>query len=486
MDCWNIETAFSHVKPEETINETTIELRGRISSKRLLSKKLLFIDILDDDVGIQAVCDTRKIHNHGVNLQEFLEALRPGDIVSVTGHPHRTARGELSIKVGEPPKLLAPCLHPYAWSEARPSGSDSDDTSSLNGEVVNLWSASHRNTLKTRFEIIKGIKKFFDNRDYLEVSTPILAKSAGGAVARAFETKATEFENRQLSLRIAPELWLKRLVIGGFHRIYEIGPSFRNEGLDKTHNPEFYSCEFYQTFTTLTKLMDLTMELITSLVDVVRSSVESHLHSGQDSTDFSASFKTIEFIPGLESAMNMLMPPLHDPSAVSKILEIFNQKRLALPDNTSLPHLLDKLSSIYLEPQSLKSPIFVTHHPECLSPLSKSFEDPQSKQMLSARAELFMAGMEIANMYEEENSPFEQRRKFEMQARFAGVPEGNIKVDEDYLRAMEWGLPPTGGWGCGLDRLTMFLTGKDKIGDVLPFGNLRAVTRGAEISKEEP
>ena len=210
---------------------------------------------------------------------------------------------------------------------------------------------------------------------------------------------------------------------------------------------------------------------------------------------FAGTFPRLKFIPSLENALGLRLPDLASPEAESSLLQIFKSKSLPSPTISTVPRLLDKLSSIYLEPRCDR-PTFITNHPECLSPLAKSYFDPHTSQKISARAELFIGGREIANMYEEENSPFEQRRKFELQKSFslrakelsasssdAAANEDalleNLEPDASYLEALEWGLPPTGGWGCGIDRLVMLFTGKDKIADVLPFGNLRAVTRGA-------
>jgi lysyl-tRNA synthetase, class II len=198
-------------------------------------------------------------------------------------------------------------------------------------------------------------------------------------------------------------------------------------------------------------------------------------------------FPEIDFIPALNSALEQDLPNLASETARADLLHIFEQKSIPLPSKPTVPRLLDKLSSIYLEPLS-QNFTFIINHPECMSPLSKSFIHPTAPnaQAVAARAELFVQGREIVNCYEEENSPFEQRRKFTMQQHYASGDAGNamddeaMSIDEDYLRALEWGLPPTGGWGCGIDRLVMLFAGKEKIGDVLSFGNLRAVTRGAE------
>jgi lysyl-tRNA synthetase, class II len=405
---------------------------------------------------------------------------------AVLGHPHRTNRGELSLKATSLPILLSPCLHDFPDTRSSLDREFQD----RHTELLSFPQAS--DILRARSAIIQHVRSFLLSRFYLEVQTPILASSAGGAVARPFTTIATEFQSRPLSLRIAPELWLKRLILGGLDRVFEIGPSFRNEGLDKTHNPEFTTCEFYSAFSTLPDLLQLTESLLTSLQSHILS-----LHSTTFSTffpprdTFPTPFHTLEFIPTLESALNTTLPDLASPTATNLLLTLFKEHKLPLPFQPTLPRLLDKLSSLYLEPLCV-TPTFITHHPVPLSPLSKSFNCPKTGQLVSARAELFINGQELANMYEEENSPFEQREKFIQQLayrdwegagrdgteRAEGEGEVGDKIDESYLHALEWGLPPTGGWGCGIDRLVMLMTGAKRIGDVLSFGNLRAVTRG--------
>lgn len=189
--------------------------------------------------------------------------------------------------------------------------------------------------------------------------------------------------------------------------------------------------------------------------------------------DFKAPFHRIDFIPALEAAISRKLPDLSLLDAESKVSQIFNDHSIKLPESATLPQLLDKLCAIHLEPQCT-SPTFIVNIPECLSPLSKSFHHPTTRQRVSARAELFVNSREIVNLYEEENSPFEQRRKFIDQVKHL-VDDEESKIDESYLEALEWGLPPTGGWGCGIERLCMLLSGADSIRDVLAFGSLRNV-----------
>jgi len=199
---------------------------------------------------------------------------------------------------------------------------------------------------------------------------------------------------------------------------------------------------------------------------------------------FKGPYRQIDFLPALNKALGLKLPDLRAESATAQVVSILKEKNIALPAHRSLPRLMDKLSAAYLETQC-QGLTWIINHPECLSPLSKSFFHPSADiaQPVAARAELFVHGHEIVNCYEEENSPFEQRCKFMMQQSYANVRGGNkvdeeaMKIDEDYLKALEWGLPPTGGWGCGIDRLVMLLTGKPRINEVLTFGNLRAVTR---------
>jgi lysyl-tRNA synthetase class 2 len=362
------------------------------------------------------------------------------------------------------------------------------ETRIRNRHVDLLVNKTAADTLRIRSHIIQYIRNFLLADDFLEVQTPILADKAGGAIARPFTTIATEFPDKQLALRIAPEIWLKRLVLGGMNRVFEIGSAFRNEGLDATHNPEFTTCEFYKSFASLEDLISMTEELISGLAEQVKSLREFPLKSlpELDGNLFSTPFKRIQFVPAVEAALGESLPDLVADNATENLLALFTRHNLPVPLTLTLPRLLDKLASILIEPQC-NEPTFIMHHPACMAPLSKSFLDPQTDQMLSARVELFIHQKEIANMYEEENSPFEQRMKFLQQAQWKD--DGNTAgVDESYLEALEWGLPPTGGWGCGVDRLVMLFSGASRISDVLSFGSLRNVVnlgRKAASDKDE-
>ncbi|KAI5302588.1 hypothetical protein KEM56_000540 [Ascosphaera pollenicola] len=393
---------------------------------------------------------------------------------AITGKPHRTGRGELSLLATELPQLLSPCLNTIPiWNH------ETEDTL-YDRHVELLASPSAADILRARSTIVQTIRQFFLNQSFMEVNTPIIASAAGGAVARPFKTHATEFPGETLSLRIAPELWLKRLVVSGFDKVFEIGPSFRNEGIDKTHNPEFTTCEFYQAFADLNTLMNTTEELFR---DISRRILTLNETVGNTLTptrvDFNEPFRRLDFIPEIESAIGRPLPDLEFPDAVNEVRAILDDLDIPIPDEPTLPRLLDKLCSEYLEPQCV-GPTFIMNHPECLSPLSKSLKHPANGQKVSARAELFIENREVVNLYEEENSPVEQRKKFQRQLDTKDSENATGTMDENYLEVLEWGLPPTGGWGCGIERLTMLFTGAKRIDDVMSFGNLRSVTKASK------
>jgi len=350
-------------------------------------------------------------------------------------------------------------------------------------------------TLRLRSLLKQILNDFFARDGFTKVNTPILSAGAGGAIARPFATQATELEGQTLHLRIAPELWLKRLIVGGMDKVYEIGPAFRNEGVDATHNPEFTTCEFYEAFATLGELMGKTERLLAVLakgMEGARERLFPDLRGAaaeEMGVKFTSPFRRLEFIPTLQRALDTTLPdlaPENAEQAMADLRALFQSKDLPIPPNPTLPRLLDALATHFIEPLC-QQPTFITHHPVALSPLSKSMTCPRTGQQVSLRAELFIRGVEYANMYEEENSPFTQRANFAAQKALRGSAatqseavgdadaDGEVEVDEAYLQALEWGLPPTGGWGCGIDRLVMLFSARGRIGDVLPFGSVRNV-----------
>jgi lysyl-tRNA synthetase class 2 len=387
--------------------------------------------------------------------------------------------GPLSINATELPRILSPAL-PLLPTTLK------DRESRIRRRHVDLLvNKNVADTLRVRSHIIQHVREFLLQDGFLEVQTPIIVDKASGAAARPFTTAATEFLDKTLALRIAPEIWLKRLVLGGMDRVFEIGPAFRNEGLDATHNPEYTTCEFYKSFADLEDLMLMTEDMISGLADRVTSLRDGALKTlpAVDASLLATPFRRIEFVPAVEAALGEALPDLAAEDATERLLAQFAKHDISVPSPPTLPRLLDKLASVYIEPQC-QEPTYIIHHPACMAPLSKSFLDPGTNRLVSARAELFIQRKEIANMYEEENSPFEQRKKLVQQALLKDEESG-VEVDESYLEALEWGLPPTGGWGCGIDRVCMLFSGSSRISDVLAFGSLRNVVNLGKISVEK-
>ncbi|KAH9906507.1 lysyl-tRNA synthetase [Xylariomycetidae sp. FL2044] len=465
--------------PEEVV------LHGRIMSVRRAGSKLLFMNILGDYQLVQVMININRISTPQTSLDQVKEQLHPfrrGDIISVAGHAVRTTAGELTLEATEIPRMLTPGLSPL------PEKLINEETMALNRHVKMLVHKPTTDILRLRSHVMKFLRDFFHQRDFLEVQTPILVEDAGGATARPFRTVASEFPSKELSLRIAPELWLKRLVVGGNDRVFELGPAFRNEGLDNTHNPEFTMCEFYSAYSNLSDLIVITTDMISGLFKSV-AGLQLTLHKEAPVSLPDGPWKIIEFIPGLEERLGFKLPDLSEPDAFERLVGLLKQTKDSETSAVlTLPKLLDHLAKDHLECDSVDQPLFITHHPACMSPLSKSFTCPQTGQAVSARAELFIGAREIANMYEEENSPFEQRKKFKLQveARTTADDEGPAEVDESYVQALQYGLPPTGGWGCGVDRLVMFLSGTSRISDTLSFGNLRNVVSLSQAAARTP
>lgn len=435
----------------------------------------MFIDIERAGHTLQIMVEEKKLEGTQPreDFKELKNVARIGDWISFEGNPTRTKSGQLTLVAVLPPRMIAPSLHHL------PSKVENAELLARHPHVHQLTSKEPGEILQLRATIYDHVRKSLSQDGFLEVETPMFDVRAGGAIARPFETIANELSNTPLRLRIAPELNLKRLIVGGQDRVFEIGRSFRNEGVDNTHNPEFSTCEFYQVGATLPDLVDRTEKLVRDLHATIETLRPTHFASltAPDSIDFSTPFKQLPFIPTIEQACGRTLPNLRSESATQDVLAFFEELSIPVPPNPTLPRLLDTLAETYIEPLCI-NPTFITAHPEILSPLAKSYADPLSGgQVVAARVELFINGREYANAYEEENSPFEQRRKFADQLtlqpeELGGEGKG---IDESYLEVLEWGMPPTGGWGCGLDRLVMLFSGKKRIADVLPFGTLRNV-----------
>ncbi|KPM38612.1 hypothetical protein AK830_g7951 [Neonectria ditissima] len=489
--------AIEHAEMEE------VTVYGRVRSKRAAGKYLIFLDIVNEFERLQVMVNRAQCMKDQETRQHkfamFRNLIEVGDHISITGVPTRTKAGQLTIAATALPELLAPAMEqiPEKLTDPKTRMQERHVDMLVNREAIDV--------LRLRSEITKHMRDHFHSKKFLEFQTPILAENAGGAVARPFVTRATEFKDRDLALRIAPELWLKRLVIGGVDKVFEIGPAFRNEGIDGTHNPEFTMCEFYSAYSNLNDLIKETEDILYSLAEHSQKLISTQLTSlpPVDLEKFKRPFKRVEFVPALEEALGLRLPKLSAQGALPELLAILKLAGIKVPGEVpnSLSKLLDRLAAMYLEPMSFEQPILIMNHPACMSPLAKSFLCPHTYQLISARAELFIGGRELANMYEEENDPEAQKQKLFDHRNLVNKPDGTIAIeapelepaaveedvqfedddgdcaplDQSFVKALDYGLPPTGGWGCGVERMVMLFSGASRISDCLSFGTLRNV-----------
>jgi lysyl-tRNA synthetase class 2 len=407
---------------------------------------------------------------------DVVELLDIGDQVGVRGPVFRTRTGELTIRV-EQVELLAKSLRPLPFGKeevvdgqtVRHSGF-SDTEQRVRQRYADL--AVHpeaRAFFRARSAMIREVRATLDGLGYLEVETPVLQPLYGGAAARPFVTQHNTLD-MQLYLRIADELYLKRLVVGGFERVYEIGHDFRNEGIDRTHNPEFTMLEFYEAWADYTVMMGRVEEIMVRAARAVASVLDGVAPGVVDRSGvvpaLSPPFPRIEWMPTLSQALGANVMEM-DEDALRRAA-----KAVSIPkvDSMNRPKLLDELFQHHVE-SKIDAPTFVLDYPVELSPLAKP---KRGVPGLTERFELFARGKEMANAFSELNDPIDQRQRFEVLARqkAAGDLEAS-GVDEDYLRAMEYGMPPMGGVGIGMDRLFMYLTGTPNIRDVILFPTLR-------------
>ncbi|CUM65703.1 uncharacterized protein PRCAT00003351001 [Priceomyces carsonii] len=458
-----------------------VSLEGRIKSVRRSGKGMYFLDLVQDNSKVQVVASNKLMNISKEAFSELHGFLRKGDSVTCVGFPSRTKVGELSLKLTEPIRTAAPSLK----STMIPQKIISKSLINKNRVLHYLVNEESRQRLIIKSHIIQIMRNFFLARDFLEVQTPMLGGYGTGANAEPFKTTSSALDSdKSLQLRVAPELWLKKLIIGGFDKIFEIGQSFRNEGIDLTHNPEFSTCEFYQSFASLNELMEISEALLKDIyvaLEQKTNNISLLQRQLPNLTEIRAGdFPRYEFIPILESRTGV---PLPCELTSESLLDYYKVLGLDLPNIKSPQSLLDNLSSIYLESISKgnNTPIFIYNQPSLLSPLSKSAPIAYGARVydVSLRFELFINGKEYMNSYEEENSPFLQANKFKLQQLSKSEFNDNDALipDWEYVKLMEYGLPPTGGWGCGIDRLAMLFSGTQRIEDVLSFGNLRDVIR---------
>lgn len=450
-----------------------VRVAGRIVAWRAHGKTT-FAHLADPSGRVQLYFKKDQI---GESQYSLLDCFDLGDVIGVSGPLFRTRTGEVTVRAEEV-RMLAKALRPLPFGkEEVVDGVTVRHSAFSDGELRSRQRyadlAVHpevRRLFRARSAMITAIRGFLNEIDYLEVETPVLQPLYGGATARPFTTHHSALD-MPLYLRIADELYLKRLIVGGLERVYEIGHDFRNEGIDRTHNPEFTMLEFYEAYADYELMMERVEKLLVCASDAVARVMgeERGVRGVEAGTlpHFMPPFPRLDWLTALSGAMGVPNVMELDTAALATAAETAGVPKV---ESLSRPKLLDELFQAHVE-SKIDTPTFVVDYPLELSPLAKP---KRGNPALTERFELFASGKELANAFSELNDPLDQRRRFEAQARLKAAGDDEASgVDEDYLRAMEYGMPPTGGVGIGIDRLFMYLTGTSHIRDAILFPTMR-------------
>lgn len=442
----------------EQMEGQSVSIAGRLMSKRGMGKAS-FCDVQDRDGKIQLYV---KIDEIGMENYEEFKKFDIGDIVGVKGEVFKTHKGEISLKAKEI-MLLSKSLQPLPekWH-----GLKDMDLRYRQRYLDLIVNPEVRSTFITRSRIISGIRRFLDERGFLEVDTPILNTIPGGASARPFITHHNTLDI-DLYLRIAPELYLKRLIVGGLEKVYEMGRMFRNEGMSPKHNPEFTLMEVYEAYTDYKGMMELTESLISTVAKDVLGTTEIQ-YQGQ-AVDLTTPWARMTMTEAVKKYTGIDFDTV---AGDEEARSIAKEKKLHMKGDLSKGEILNLMFEEFVE-EHLVQPTFILDYPVEVSPLTKRKPD---KPELTERFELFITGREMANAYSELNDPIDQKERFlnQVKKREAGDEEANM-MDDDYVTALEYGMPPTGGLGIGVDRLIILLTDSYSIRDILLFPTMKPI-----------
>ncbi len=441
------------------LEEKDVSVAGRIIAKRIMGKAS-FCTIQDCDEKIQSYVS---INDLGEDAYKEFKTYDIGDIIGIKGFVFKTKTEEISVHAKEV-KLLTKSLRPLPEKFHGLKDPDLRYRQRYTDLIVN---PEVKKTFEIRSKIIREMRNFLDSKGYIEVETPILNTIAGGATAKPFVTHHNALDI-DMYLRIAPELYLKRLIVGGFNKVYEIGRLFRNEGMDLKHNPEFTSMELYSAYDDYNDMMDITEEMVATIAKNILGTTKINYQGTE--IDLTPSWKRISMIDAIKEVTGVDFNKINTDEEAIKLAE---ERKLTVEDiKRTRGNIINMFFEEYVE-ETLIQPTFICDYPVEVSPLTKR---KPSDPRLTERFEVFIGGREYGNAYSELNDPIDQYERFKKQveAREAGDEEANM-MDEDFVQALEIGLPPTGGLGMGVDRLIMLLTDSASIRDVLLFPTMKPI-----------
>ena len=449
-------------------NFSDISIAGRLMSRRIMGAAA-FIELMDESGRIQvyvkrdAICqgEDKTLYN-----TVFKKLLDIGDIIGVKGYAFITQTGQKSIHAKEL-TVLSKSLRVLPIVKEKDGeifDAFADPELRYRQRYVDLIvNPDVRDTFVKRAKIISTMRRFFDDKGYLEVETPILQPIPGGATARPFITHHNTLD-MPLYLRIANELYLKRLIVGGYSGVYEFAKDFRNEGMDRTHNPEFTAMEIYVAYKDYNWMMSFVEQMLANVANAVNGTTKVKI--GEQEVDFGSTYRRLPMLDAIKEYTGIDVSGMDE----DQLREVCNKLKISIDPSFGIGKLIDAIFGEYCE-KHLIQPTFITDYPVATSPLTKRH---RTNPLLTERFELFVCGKELANAYSELNDPIDQLDRFQEQLKLKDKGDDEAMfIDMDFIRALEYGMPPTSGMGIGIDRLTMFMTGKSTIQDVLFFPQMR-------------